>query len=69
MLLAIRFRMQEAPVQNPELERRAKKLWEQENPGRPWQPVAHRLDPGQELSTGATEEDRERYRQRIRAGE
>lgn len=56
-------------MQNPEPERRAKKLWEQENPGRPWQPVAHRLEPGQELSTGATEEDRERYRQRIRAGE
>jgi hypothetical protein len=69
MLLAITAGMKEAPVENTELERRAKKLWEQENPGKPWQPIAHRLEPGQDLSTGATEEDRERYRQRVRDGE
>ncbi|WP_156433236.1 hypothetical protein [Sinorhizobium sp. GL28] len=52
-----------------EIEQRAKKLWQQENPGRPWYPVAHRAELGQDLSTGATEEDRQRYIQRVRDGE
>ncbi|MCA1407186.1 hypothetical protein I6F26_14845 [Ensifer sp. IC3342] len=56
-------------MEDREIERRAKKLWELENPGRPWQPIAHRIETGQDLSTGATEEDRERYRQRVRDGE
>ncbi|MEY9164395.1 hypothetical protein ABIE78_002514 [Sinorhizobium fredii] len=56
-------------MDDPEIEKRAKKLWTQENPGRPWLPVAQRMQPGEDLSTGATEEDRERYRQRVRDGE
>lgn len=59
----------EAMVDDREIERRAKILWTQENPSRPWLAVAQRLQVGEDFSTGATEEDRERYRQRVRAGE
>lgn len=56
-------------MEDREIDRRAKKLWMLENPGRPWEPLARRSEPGQDLSTAATEEDRERYRQRVRNGE
>lgn len=62
-------RPMEAIVDDREIERRAKILWTQENPSRPWLAVAQRLQMGEDLSTGATEEDRERYRQRVRAGD
>jgi hypothetical protein len=65
----VTFPLKEAIVDDREIERRAKILWTQENPGRPWIAVAQRLQLGEDLSTGATEEDRERYRQRVRYGE
>ena len=61
--------MEEAKLEDAEIERRAKQLWTKENPGRPWNPVAQRTQLGQDLSTGATEEDRQRYIQRVRDGE
>jgi hypothetical protein len=56
-------------VEDADLERRAMRLWKKENPARPWLPIAQRVEPGQDLSTGATEDDRERYRERVRNGE
>ncbi|MBB3319570.1 MULTISPECIES: hypothetical protein [unclassified Rhizobium] len=56
-------------MEDAEIERRAKQLWTKENPGRPWQPVAQRIELGQDLSISATEEDRKRYIQRVRDGD
>jgi hypothetical protein len=56
-------------LEDAEIERRAKQLWTKENPGRPWLPVAQRVELGQDLSAGASEEDRKRYMERVRNGE
>lgn len=56
-------------MEDAEIERRARQLWTKENPGRPWRPVAQRVELGQDLSTGASEEDRKRYMERVRKGE
>jgi len=61
--------MEEAKLEDAEIERRAKQLWTKENPGRPWHSVAQHTELGQDLSTGATEADRQRYIQRVRDGE
>lgn len=56
-------------MEDAEIERRAKLLWDKENPARPWFPIAQRGELGRDLSTGPTEDDRERYRERVRNGE
>lgn len=56
-------------MKDDEIERLAKLLWEQENPSKPWLTPTSRSVLGQDVVTGASEEDRERYRSRVRNGE
>ncbi|CAN7450669.1 hypothetical protein LJR235_002903 [Pararhizobium sp. LjRoot235] len=52
-----------------EIERLAAILWKRENPDRPWTIVSSRAVLGQDIPTGASQEDRDRYIQRVRDGE
>ncbi|MDP9813850.1 hypothetical protein J2W42_006726 [Rhizobium tibeticum] len=52
-----------------EIERLAKSLWERENHSKPWATPTSRRVLGQDVETGATEEERERYRDRVRHGD
>lgn len=56
-------------MEDAEIERRARQLWVRENPNRPWLPLSQRAELGQDISTGATEEDRKRYMDRVRNGD
>jgi hypothetical protein len=56
-------------MKDDEIERLAKLLWERENPSKPWLTPTSRSVLGQDVVTGASEEDRERYRNRVRNGE
>lgn len=56
-------------MNDDEIERLAKSLWDKENHSKPWATPTSRRVLGQDMETGASEEDRERYRERIRQGE
>jgi hypothetical protein len=56
-------------MNDDEIERLAKSLWDRENHSKPWATPTSRRILGQDVETGASEEDRERYRERVRQGE
>lgn len=56
-------------MNDDEIERLAKSLWERENHSKPWATPTSRRVLDQDVDTSATEEDRKRYRDRVRHGD